>query len=397
MGSLLDKKLFDFVDGKEGNSRFTRLIKKSIQRIVVKKDFLKNLAASTYWTMAALLALCICSFGANFIPGRASTIARWVGGVAGVLLITISITGVYSYIQFKKFAKNGYGLNEGKDFHHWINNIISKHRVCGDPTKKHIKNLQDLKEHFERVPPNLKVDKDPRRDNRELPPSTPQMSIIASDITAERKIEFPRMWDLYWTDMKQIRPGDFVRASMSIPIFFQTYTLPVGGSLEKWQKHLDWQNKRVPNKAQFVDGGTLSNFPISVFANPNYPVPRMPTFGIRLMDQKPDQTKNVRSTFAGYAGSIIGTMRANYDREFTTKNRAFNLGVAVVQLKNHNWLNFFMDDKEKTEIFNCGVLAAQEFLKEFDWEAYKAARKKDADDLKTADNNPNNFHGPVPK
>ena len=157
----------------------------------------------------------------------------------------------------------------------------------------------------------------------------------------------------------------------------------------KTKKQKDYFN--IPDKEQFIDGGILSNFPISVFANPANPIPRMPTIGIRLKDSLPDQTKNNNSTLGAFANSIIGTMRTNYDRDFMSKNRAFDLGVKEVILENHNWLNFFMTIEEKIEIFNCGAEAAKEFLMEFEWEKYKVIRFQNWQEQNNPSNNPNNY------
>lgn len=113
------------------------------------------------------------------------------------------------------------------------------------------------------------------------------------------------MWDLYWARQVDAHPGDFVRASMSIPLFFETYCLTgirKKSSFAIWDKHLNWQNekKNIPDKTQLMDGGILSNFPINVFYNPNYPVPRMPTFGIRLQDGILDAGNPAGSTFFNY-------------------------------------------------------------------------------------------------
>lgn len=53
------------------------------------------------------------------------------------------------------------------------------------------------------------------------------LALIAADITTETKVEFPKMAKLYWNDEDKPHPAHFVRASMSIPIFFHPYKLDV--------------------------------------------------------------------------------------------------------------------------------------------------------------------------
>lgn len=224
----------------------------------------------------------------------------------------------------------------------------------------------------------------------------PMMTLITCDIIANRKIEFTQMWDLYWKNQEDVHPGDFVRASMSIPVFFETYTLTNirnKSSFAIWDKHLNWQNqnKKIPDKVQFIDGGTLSNFPINVFYNPRYPVPRMPTFGIRLQDGVMDAASKSNNSLSKYLLSLFSTIRFNFDRDFITKNRAFNYGVKNIDVQEHSWLNFFMKDEEKMILFRKGALAAAEFLKTFDWAQYKDERLKNFSMQQDRFDNPNNL------
>jgi NTE family protein len=204
------------------------------------------------------------------------------------------------------------------------------------------------------------------------------------------------MWDLYWNKPEEVHPGDFVRASMSIPVFFQTYTLTgiqKKSSIAKWKEHLNWENVKglIPDTVQFIDGGTLSNFPINIFYNPMYPVPRMPTFGIRLQDGILDGTGRSNGNIGGYLASLFSTLRFNYDRDFITKNRAYDLGVKRIDVQKYNWLNFFMKNEDKIALFRAGVNAAVEFLKSFDWEHYKAERLKNFEMSMERFDNPNNM------
>jgi NTE family protein len=383
---LLNKNLFELVDGQPDQFDFTRNVKGILKRLVIEKEYALTMVSNFYWAIVLLLTFCFSSFIAAWLsPG-----IKVISLIAGISLLTAIIFAAWVYNRFKKFVHYGNGLNKGDNFHNWIKDIISRQSIEGDPTKGSIQTLDDLKAHFSRIPPNLKV---LNRTNVSIP-STPMIAIVASDITSERKIEFPRMWDLYWKDKKDIHPADFVRASMSIPFFFSAYTLT--GINEKsnpdiWRTHLNWKGDTIPEQVQFVDGGALSNFPINVFANPAYPEPRMPTFGIRLISEKPDGTRERRNTLAGYAGSIIGTMRENYDRDFINKNRAFEDGVCNVAIENISWLNFFLTDQQKLDLFNLGAQKACEFLKNFRWDLYKKNRVHDAGLQKQEDPNPNNW------
>ncbi len=47
------------------------------------------------------------------------------------------------------------------------------------------------------------------------------LAIIASDITTETKAVFPKHAELYYENAGEVSPSEFVRMSMSIPVFFQ--------------------------------------------------------------------------------------------------------------------------------------------------------------------------------
>ena len=389
---LVRLEMFSFVDGKSSNTRFTKWIKKVIQRMLLGSNVIKRITKLITVIVLLLLLLSITCFIINFIkPG----IAKWIGLAAGITLLAFIVLVLFASSRFKQFAKNGYGLNEGKEFHNWIKKLISSYRIQADPKKETINNYADFSLHYMRVPPSLNVRRDDRRVINE-PPTMPMLALITCDIIAERKIEFTQMWDLYWAKAEDLHPGDFVRASMSIPVFFETFTLTdikKKSSFEHWYKHLNWQNERkaIPDTAQFIDGGTLSNFPINVFYNPNYPVPRMPTFGIRLQDGVLDSAIRSNNSFFRYIASLFATIRFNFDRDFITRNRAYNKGVMNIDVRDHSWLNFFMEDKEKVQLFTKGAAAAAQFLKGFNWEDYKSERLKNFELSKERFDNPNNM------
>ena len=384
--------MFSFVDGKTGKKGFTRVIKKMISRMLMGKKPFGRIIRSFKWVLLSFLALTVLTFLFNF---WSPAIAKWIGISSLVLLTLFLIMLLLLLRSFRQFAANGYGLNEGKVFHQWIKDTISSFHVHNKKDAAPINNLNQFSEHFMRIPAGLKVNPDNRRLNNQ-PPNMPIITLVTCDIVAERKIEFTRMWDLYWNDPSQVHPGDFVRASMSIPVFFETYTVSgvrQRSSIETWRQHINWENSKgdIPDTVQFIDGGTLSNFPINVFYNPRYPVPRMPTLGIRLQDGILDGGKRNTGTLAGYLRSLFSTLRFNYDRDFIIKNRAYNLGVKSIDVQEFNWLNFFLDDKDKINLFRAGVMAAASFLKEFNWETYKSERLRNYEMQEERFDNPNNM------
>ena len=385
---LLDVQLFSFVDGKSGSSAFTKWIKHLIQRFVTRKNYPEQLEGAARWLVALLTLFSFSAFIAAWvIPGG---FGKYLSIPAIVMWIIVIITAFVIAYRITRLAKTGYGLNKGDAFHEWMTGTLKKFGVSTVQDLKNIFNPHTVKIDFTKPGPA------PQKVNQQqvAPPDTPMLAIITSDITTGNKIQFPAMWDLYWDQISQINPSDFVRASMSIPVFYEAYKLTVVHPEQKnqiWTYHLNWKKSDpVPPEVKLIDGGALSNFPINVFYNPDYIVPRMPTFGIRLGSGKTSAVNLLRS-IGQFVSAIIATIKSSTDKEFINKNKAFDLGVMDVDLEGHSWLNFFLEDEEKQQLFLRGAEEAAIFLKQFDWVDYKLQRQKNYDEMERQRNFPNNW------
>jgi len=194
---------------------------------------------------------------------------------------------------------------------------------------------------------------------------TKEIVIVSSDITHEIKVEFPGMHAMYWGNDYSISPAKYVRASMSVPFFFKPFQIDFA-SEQKANIEKEWfqfmkVHKKLERCALLVDGGMLSNFPINVFYNPAIPVPRKPTFGIRL-EYEDDSAPAAVKSWAGFGGKLISTMRFFYDRDFILKHDMYQKTVRSIDTGKIHWLNFNLTDEEKIELFFRGALAATIFL-----------------------------------
>ena len=383
---LLELDLFSFVDGKKENWRLTKWVKGIIQKFILKADYVKRLMNAVKITVAVLfLSTWICFISALTGP---RSLLFWSSVTAMFISLVCIIIAIVLFHRIKSVAKTGYGLNSGISFYNWLYTLLSRNKVT---------NLHDLKKNFCNVPEGLKVRRDPVRDatsgEEVMPPKSPMLVIVASDITTGNKVEFPRMWDMYWDNPADVPPAAFVRASMSIPFFFETYRIPISWGLikakEKWKDQINW-NGEIPDYVQMVDGGVLSNFPINVFYNPNFIIPRMPTFGVRLGGDGIERPNEIK-TLGEYASSLISTLRSTTDKNFINGNKAFTIGIKEVDMTGHSWLNFFMKDEEKQIIFAKGAQAAADFILKFDWEDYKKQRMENYNVLQQQRDNPNNW------
>lgn len=257
--------------------------------------------------------------------------------------------------------KSRLGINPGEHFEHWLSSSLKKYNVS---------TYKDLCEKRDQIP-NLK-----HRTRGDFKVNPPKMAIITSDITTHTKVEFPRMGELYWENINELKPSKFVRASMSIPFFFYPYevkNIPNAGKTAdtKWQSHASYEGE-VPPAVKFVDGGMLSNFPINTFHVGG--IPSRPTFGVRLSTFR--QSYSPADGIFNFSGAMISTMRQIQDYEFILKNPDYNKLICKIDADaEFNWLNFGMTPERQKELFTMGARKGLEFLKSFDWEGYKMIRE----------------------
>jgi NTE family protein len=410
--------LKSFIDGKKGDNSFNRWEKKLISTFIKFPFYGTFLLNFSQWMTFLILFFSIGSWlSLVFFAFRDGKLLHYPSlflWTIAIFLLTIT------YYRLKKIATVGFGLNSGDAFYNWIKNDVL--------AANGIHNLEDLKNHFSKTTPKLKLNKKALLRNEykievkaikddadtkaminlendeEVAPVNPKLAIITSDITTNNKIEFPRMWKLYYPNLQSANPADFVRASMSIPVFFETYKLKVNPAKpELWNQYLNWDYEAptpthpktinpLPQHVNFVDGGSLSNFPINIFYNQNQPIPRMPTFGVRLVEKKDSKINSFKGVL-DYISNVINTMKLSSDKDFINKNKSYDFGIGYVQLGTKlSWLNFYMGDLEKQELFIKGAEAAIDFLEGFNWDEYKKEREKNfIDNQKELQHNPNNW------
>jgi NTE family protein len=254
------------------------------------------------------------------------------------------------------------GINPGLNFEEWMRDSMLKNGI---------KTTKDLLEYRSKYP-LLHC-----RDSRKADDLIPKLVMITSDVTTQTKVQFPEMASLYWKDPANEPPAKYVRASMSIPMFFYPVLaedLPTGPAAKaRWEELASYEGD-IPPKVAFVDGGMLSNFPINVFHNSKV-VPRLPTFGVRLSSYRNEFNKT--NNFFQFAGAMVGTMRHIFDFDFFLRHPDYKHIICSIDADSkYNWLDFNMKDENKKSLFLLGATKAIEFLEKFDWEGYKEIRKK---------------------
>jgi NTE family protein len=130
-------------------------------------------------------------------------------------------------------------------------------------------------------------------------------------------------------------------------------------------------NGDVPKEVFMVDGGIMSNFPIDVFHKKNS-VPRLPTFGVRLGVDR--NTANKISSPLNLFGAMFNSLRHLHDYDFILRNPDYRMLISKIDIGDHDWLNFGIDDKAKIDLFKRGAETASLFLRDFNWGEYKKIR-----------------------
>jgi NTE family protein len=179
-----------------------------------------------------------------------------------------------------------------------------------------------------------------------------KLVVITADVSRGRLVRLPWDYAQYGLDPNTQLVADAVRASMSIPFFFEPIRLK-GNYL--------------------VDGGVLSDFPIAIFDRPGDAPPRWPTFGIKL-SAKPgaNQIMHDITGTLGLAAAIAGTMMNAHDQMHLDDpcviSRTMFVDTTGVQVT-----EFDLSPAKRELLYTNGRSAAEEFLASWDFEQYKTS------------------------
>jgi NTE family protein len=190
-----------------------------------------------------------------------------------------------------------------------------------------------------------------------------RLVVHTSDITRGELARLPWDYNYYGHDRDAEEVVGAVRASMSIPFFFEPVTfdaraadvdipLPGGGSITT---HYE------PGTVTWVDGGMLRNFPIDAFARVDGAPPRWPTIGIKLSSLQTSYGAPKAATTAFHvARSCLSTMMNEWDAynvdESTAARTIFvdNAGLTAT--------DFDLTTAQQDQLFLNGVDAATAFV-----------------------------------
>ena len=181
----------------------------------------------------------------------------------------------------------------------------------------------------------------------DLPPEQRyKLVAVASDISGGRLARLPWDYKRYGLDPDNQIVADAVRASMSIPFFYEPVKL--GGNT-------------------LVDGGLLSNFPIDLFDT----TPDWPTFGLKL-SAKPEANlvgNSIRNTF-DFSRAILSTMINAHDQmhidDPSTAARTVFIDTFKIQAT-----DFDVSLSDQNKLYQSGKNAAEKFLSTWNFKKWQ--------------------------
>jgi len=181
------------------------------------------------------------------------------------------------------------------------------------------------------------------------------LAVTASDVSRKRLVKLPWDYGDYGLDPDEQRVVDAVRASSSIPFFFESVSLRSAGG----------------NTSTLVDGGLLSNYPISIFDRLDDVRPRWPTIGIRLNAlgiTTPEPTQQVKGPVAmgvALVETAIEACQAEHVLEPCNVARSVSVDTDEV-----GEVDFDISEPQQDQLLAAGCRAGSRFLETWDYEQW---------------------------
>jgi NTE family protein len=195
-----------------------------------------------------------------------------------------------------------------------------------------------------------------------LPPEQRySLVVMASDVSGKRLVRWPWDYRLYGLDPDEQSVADAVRASASIPFFFEPVTL----------RSRDESGNTVVST--MVDGSVLSNFPIAMFDRADALPPRWPTFGVRLSMRRDGRvsTHEVRGTVS-LALSLVETMLEACDAQHID-DPCVQARSVFVDTSGVSPVDFGISEEQQELLLAAGREATVGFLQDWDFTGYLRA------------------------
>jgi NTE family protein len=206
---------------------------------------------------------------------------------------------------------------------------------------------------------DLRISREDDPDSALEPERSYKLVVIVSDVSDNRMLRLP--WDYKWLgfspdQVDEMPVADAVRASASIPFFFQPWML------------------KAPGRGQvyLTDGGMLSNFPIDVFDRDDGQRPRWPTFGVKLSAKPGAGQGGPAPSIRGlirFGLALVATMTNAHDQMHLDEPSVLDRTVFVDTFGVKS-TDFHLDAETRDALFAKGLAAGQKFLDAWSFDRY---------------------------
>ena len=202
---------------------------------------------------------------------------------------------------------------------------------------------------------------DPGADAGLLPERAYKLVVMATDVTYGRLLRLPWDYALLGLDPDEQLVADAVRASISIPLYFDPVVVRHGATDER---------------VTLVDGGVLSNFPIEIFDRSDLRPRRWPTFGVKVVPGLPagdaelfpgvalPALRPVKLLEQVVATAIVGNDQTYLERP-CVRRRTIEVDTSAVGI-----VEFDASPQQRATVIANATAAAQRFLQTWDWDAF---------------------------
>ena len=204
---------------------------------------------------------------------------------------------------------------------------------------------------------------DDDEDDLGLPPERRYwLVVMATDITNGRLLRLPWDYAKLGLNPDEQLVADAVRASISIPLYFEPVIVRHGETGEE---------------VTLVDGGVLSNYPIEIFDRTDGKRARRPTFGVKIV---PDLPAGNAQLFPGFLlprlppvrllERVIATAIVGHDQTYLERpcvmRRTIPVDTSAIGV-----VEFDATARQRALVVANGEAAAEKFLAAWDWDAYR--------------------------
>jgi len=189
-----------------------------------------------------------------------------------------------------------------------------------------------------------------------------KLMVTVTDVTNGRLLRLPWDYPKLGLPPDEQSVATAVRASISIPLYFEPVTLTCGDG----------------KKITLVDGGVLSNFPIEAFDR-TAGKPRWPTFGVKIM---PDLPADLKKLFPGIPDlpsslppldmleRVAATAIVGHDQTYLERPCVHRRTITV-DTSEIGIVEFDAPSETREAVQAKGEAAAAAFLKHWSWDDYK--------------------------